>query len=146
MPASPSRPLIVILENDQHLANALALLTHDWGYMAVSARSASIIARTLGPRIVDVCAIVADYHLDDGFTGVKAASAIAKAIGHRVPTIVTTAHLELAEREDVFPVLCKPFDPGVLHRWLDDHVSRTTEPYRSNLIGSEHAMPARCDF
>jgi len=146
MPASGSRPLIVIIENDLPLADALALLMRDWGYRAVSAKSASIIVQALGPRIADVCAIIADYRLDDGFTGIKAALGITKAIGRRVPTIVTTAHPGLAEREDAYPVLSKPFDPSVLHRWLDDHVTRPVEPSLSSPTGSECATPVRCDF
>jgi len=116
------RPLILIIENDSSLADALALLVSDWGFASFSARSGSAAARTLGSHIEDVRAIVVDFHLDDGFTGIKEAVAITKAIGHPVPTIVTTAHAMLAEHEDVFPVLSKPFDPGVLRRWLEHHV------------------------
>lgn len=122
------RSLVVIIENDAQLANALALLVHDWGYEAVPAGSVTVAVRALGPRMNDVCAIIADYQLDDGFTGIKSATAIAKAIGRSIPTIVTTGHAVLAEHADVFPVLSKPFDPGILHRWLDDQVNRAALP------------------
>ena len=122
MPATTSRPLVIILENDRTMANALGLLVHDWGFAVISAPSAKEVVRALGPNVKNVRAIIADYHLDEGFTGIKGASAIAQAIGHKVPTIVTTGHAVQAEHEDVFPVLSKPFDPEVLHRWLDDHV------------------------
>ncbi len=125
MPANAPRPLILILENDGHLADALALLMHDWGFAAVPARSARAAARELGPRIKEVCAIVADYYLEEGFTGIRDASAIANAAGRAIPTILTTGHSILAEHQDVFPVLRKPFDPCVLQRWLEDHVGRS---------------------
>ena len=128
MAECPRRPLIVIVENDQHLADALSLLVRDWGFEAHPASSAAGAVRALGPRIVDVRAIIADYHLDEGFTGIKGATALAQAIGHKVPTIVTTGHAMLAEREYVFPVLSKPFDPGILHRWLNDHVDSAAGP------------------
>ncbi len=124
MAESRERPLIVIVENDQQLADALSMLVHDWGFEALPAKSAAAAVRALGSRIAKVSAIISDYQLDEGFTGIKGATAIAQAIGHKVPTIVTTGHTMLAEHENVFPVLAKPFDPGVLHRWLTDHVER----------------------
>lgn len=115
-------PLIVIIENDQQLAGALALLVEDWGYRVVQAQSTAAAARALGTHVTEVEAIIVDYMLDDGFSGIKGATAIAKAVGHPVPTIVTTGHGDRAEHEDVFPVLRKPFDPSLLHTWLERHV------------------------
>ncbi|MGH6816655.1 MAG: response regulator [Hyphomicrobiaceae bacterium] len=124
MPASRPRPLVVVIENDSRLADAVGLLLHDWGFAAVLAKSAGTAARILGVRIKDVSAVIADYHLDDGFTGIGSAAALGTAIGRSVPTIVTTGFPVLAEHRNVFPVLAKPFDPGLLHRWLEDHVDR----------------------
>ena len=125
MAKSAERPLVVIIENDGQLADAMALLVHDWGFEAIPAGSATVAVRALGSRLSDVRAIIADYRLDDGFTGIKAATSIAKAIGHPVPTIMTTGHALLADHAGAFPVLSKPFDLSILRRWLDDHVNRT---------------------
>ncbi len=122
MPATSSRPLVVVIENDRTLAATLGMLLHDWGFTVVSAPSAREAVRALGSKIRDIRAIITDYHLDDGFTGIKGAQAITQAIGHEVPTVITTGHPVLAEHQDVFPVLWKPFDPAILHRWLDDQV------------------------
>lgn len=115
-------PLIVVIENDTQLAIALALLLEDWGYGVVHAPSAAVAVRALGGRVTAVQAIIVEYMLDDGFTGIKGAAALAKAIGQPVPTIVTTGHSERAEHEELFPVLRKPFDPSVLYNWLRYHV------------------------
>ena len=48
--------------------------------------------------------------------------AVAKAIGHPVPTLLTSALLERVEYLDAFPVLSKPFDPSLLHQWLSSHL------------------------
>ena len=128
MPRTSLRPLVVIVENDAPLAIALAMLVDDWGYTAVLAKSPKAVMHAVGTRVKEIRAIITDYHLDDGFTGIKGATAIANAVGHRVPTIVTTGHAVLAEHEDVFPVLWKPFDPGVLYRWLETHVDRKPAP------------------
>lgn len=132
MPNASIRPLILILENDGRLAVALTILVEDWGFAPVTANSASAAARALGPRMQDVTAIIADYHLDDGFTGINGARALTLAIGHAVPTIVTTGHAVLAEHANVFPVLSKPFDPSILRRWLDTHVDRSPDDQRDS--------------
>lgn len=127
-----TRPLILILENDGRLAVALTILIEDWGFTPIAANSASAAARALGPRVQEVNAIIADYHLDDGFTGINGARALALAIGHAVPTIVTTGHAILAEHADAFPVLSKPFDPSILRHWLEAHVTRATAIQRDS--------------
>ncbi len=116
------RPLVVIIENDRILAEALSMLVGDWGYAVISVATPALAVRRLGLRVHQIAAIIADYHLDDGFTGIKGAAALALASGHAVPTIVTTGHPVMAEHEDMFAVLWKPFDPSVLQRWLADHV------------------------
>lgn len=120
-PASPP-PIVAIVENDQLAADALLYLMRDWGYQPIVGRSASEVAKALGARIQSVRAIVVDYQLDDGFTGIRAASALFAAIGHPVPAIVTTGYPLIAEKEGAFPVLWKPFDPWLLQNWLDTHV------------------------
>jgi two-component system, sensor histidine kinase len=134
-PASP-RPIVAIVENDQMAADALLYLMRDWGYQPIVGRSASQVAKALGARIESVRAIVVDYQLDDGFTGIRAASALVAAIGRPVPTIVTTGYPLIAEKEEAFPVLWKPFDPWLLQNWLDTHVNCKPNPAASNPIGS----------
>lgn len=124
MAAAELRPLVLVLENDGRLAIALTILIEDWGFTPVTANSASAAARALGPRVQEVNAIIADYHLDDGFTGINGARVLTLAIGRSVPTIVTTGYAVLAEHANAFPVLSKPFDPSILRRWLEDHVDR----------------------
>src|SRR5262245_45683011 len=87
MSRSQPCPLIVVIENDSQLGDAIGLLLHDWGFSAVSAKSACAAARVLGSRIKNVSAVIVDYHLDDGFTGIQSAVALANAIGRPVPTI-----------------------------------------------------------
>ncbi len=68
--------------------------------------------------------MITDYHLLDGFTGVAGAVAIANAIGHPVPTLVTTGFFDLGKNIVTFPVLAKPFDPDVLRQWLSYQIKR----------------------
>ena len=123
MAEDPSGPLIVVLENDGPSAVALAILIEDWGFRPFTGNSAAAVVRALGPRVQDVHAIIADYHLDDGFTGTEGARALSVAIGHAVPTIVMTGHMVRAEHENAYPVLSKPFDPSILRCWLEEHAA-----------------------
>jgi CheY-like chemotaxis protein len=125
MPARDDRPLVVVIENERRLAEALCFLIEDWGYLCMAAPSPKALARTLGSQLSDVKAMIIDFYLDDGFTGDKAAAALTAAIGSQVPTIVTTAHTAVADRQTIYPVLPKPFDPDVLRRWLEANIERS---------------------
>jgi DNA-binding response OmpR family regulator len=122
--AVEQRPLVLIIEDDKNMAEAWSLLLTDWGYSYVAADSAGAAVRALGPRVGEVRAVITDYHLVDGFTGVTGAVAIANAIGHPVPTLVTTGFSELGKNLVTFPVLAKPFDPDVLRQWLSFQIKR----------------------
>ena len=120
--AADPRPLVLIIEDNPVTASALSMLLDDWGFAYLTANLPSNAVRALGSRITEVQALITDYHLEDGFTGIKGAIAVANAVGHPIPTLVTTGFLDLAEYLDTFPVLSKPFDPNVLHQWLDFHL------------------------
>jgi DNA-binding response OmpR family regulator len=122
--AVEQRPLVLIIEDDKNMAEAWSLLLTDWGYDYVAASSPGAAVRALGPRVSEVQAVITDYHLLDGFTGVRGAVEIANAIGHAVPTLVTTGFFDLAKNIVTFPVLAKPFDPDVLREWLSYQIKR----------------------
>jgi DNA-binding NtrC family response regulator len=113
-----TRPLIVVIEDDYRSSMALTMLIDDWGYSCVAARSSREAVRTLGHRLNKVAAIITDIEIDGQMRGVRDAVAIAATIGHAVPTIITTGHSDYATVDSPFPVIRKPFDPDVLHRWL----------------------------
>jgi len=48
--------------------------------------------------------------------------AVSTTVG--VPTIVTTGHGDYATVAGSFPVIRKPFDPDILHRWLSHKLRR----------------------
>jgi DNA-binding NtrC family response regulator len=117
-PVSSTRPLIVVIEDDYRSSMALTMLIDDWGYSCVAARSSREAVRTLGHRLSNVSAIITDIEIDGQMRGIRDALAIAATIGHDVPTIITTGHSDFAAVASPFPVVRKPFDPDILHRWL----------------------------
>ena len=117
------RPLVLIIEDDEETASALTMLLSDWGYSYLAANSADAAVRALGPHVMEVRALITDFHLEDGFTGIMGARAVAKAVGHPIPTLVTTGFLDLEPfLVRSFPVLSKPFDPTLLKQWLYRHL------------------------
>ena len=119
-----ARPLVVVIEDDYRSSLALTMLIDDWGFSSLAARCAREVVQTLGHRIFNVSAIVTDVEIDGQMRGIKDAVAIASAIGRAVPTIVTTGHGDYAAIAGSFPVISKPFDPDILHKWLDYRLGR----------------------
>ena len=113
------RPLVVVIEDDYRSSLALTMLIDDWGFSSLAARCAREVVQTLGNRLCNVSAIVTDVEIYGQMRGIKDAIAIASAIGRTVPTIVTTGYGDFATIAGPFPVLRKPFDPNILHEWLN---------------------------
>jgi DNA-binding NtrC family response regulator len=121
---APARPLVVVIEDDYRSSLALTMLIDDWGFSSLAARCAREVVRTLGHRLFNVSAIVTDVEIEGQMRGIKDALAIASAVGHSIPTIVTTGHGDFAAIASSFPVIRKPFDPDILRRWLSHNLGR----------------------
>jgi DNA-binding NtrC family response regulator len=122
---SSARPLVVVIEDDYRSSMALTMLIDDWGYSCVAARSSREAVQTLGHRLSKVAALITDIEIDGQMRGIRDALAIAATIGHSVPTIITTGHSDYIAGASPFPVIRKPFDPDVLHRWLVHRLGTT---------------------
>ena len=119
-----AKPLVIVIEDDYRTSLALTMLIDDWGFSSLAARCAREVVRTLGQRLFNVSAIVTDVQIEGQMRGIKDAVAMASAIGRSVPTIVTTGHGDYATVAGSFPVIRKPFDPDILHRWLSHKLRR----------------------
>ena len=113
-----TRLLVVLIEDDNRVAPALAMLVEDWGFECVAVRTPASAIAQLGARANDVIAIIADLSRDDAYTGRRSAEAIAVAFGTDIPRIVTTNEPALARAHGFSDVLAKPYDPEVLRDWL----------------------------
>ncbi len=113
-----TRSLVVLIEDDNRVAPALAMLVEDWGFECIAVRTPAAAVDELGPRIGEVVAIVADLSRDDAFTGRRSAEAIAGAFGTDIPRIVTTNEPAEARAHGFADVLAKPYEPETLRDWL----------------------------
>lgn len=122
VPLDASRPLVLLIEDDNRLAPALAMLIDDWGYECIAVRSPAAAVERLGQRVADVIAIVADFSREDTNTGRRSAGAIADALGTDIPLMVTAIEPTLARSHGFSCVMAKPYDPETLKAWLDDKI------------------------
>lgn len=119
-----AKPLVIVIEDDYRTSLALTMLIDDWGFSSLAARCAREVVRTLGQRLFNVSAIVTDVQIEGQMRGIKDAVAISSAVGRSIPTIVATGYGDFAAVAGSFPVIRKPFDPDILHRWLSHKLRR----------------------
>lgn len=119
MSSSP-RPLILILEDDQSAAAALAMLLDDWGYETIGGTAPQDLDRALEGREGEVRAIITDYHLN-GCTGPQAIAGL-RARGVEGRVLMMTGTLRGKARLDAksagHQFLEKPVAVGDLLDWL----------------------------
>lgn len=121
MTSIPKAPLVIVLEDDRRAADALILLLADWGYDCVHGESFEEAMAALGDRAVQVRAIISDFHLVDGTTGIEAAET-ARQRGIAAPVLMLTGTLRGAARRSAAAAghqfMEKPVDADKLKRWL----------------------------
>ncbi len=122
--SSPAgRPVVILIEDDNRVAPALAMLIDDWGFECVAVRDPVAASQQLGVRLIEAIAIVADLSRNDAFTGRRSAEAISEALGSEIPRIVTTNEPAMAREHGFTDVLAKPYDPEALRAWLWSQVA-----------------------
>ncbi|ODN72226.1 response regulator [Methylobrevis pamukkalensis] len=111
----------MVIDNDAAILAASTALLRRWSCTVTAARSpaeAIALARVAGGTDV----ILADYHLDDGRTGLDAIADLRQLAGRPVPAIVVTADHSLevaaAVREAEAELLHKPVRPAELRALL----------------------------
>lgn len=120
--AQPSRrgrlddQIVLVIDNETSILEGMRALLEGWGCTVLCARDAVQGIVPCGERAPDI--IIADYHLDDGKTGVAAIGAVRAAAGIEIPAIVITADRTPELREGLvqagFHILQKPVKPAQL--------------------------------
>ncbi|MEI9983133.1 MAG: NahK/ErcS family hybrid sensor histidine kinase/response regulator [Aliidongia sp.] len=133
-PASPRRPavrkalgnladpMLLVVDDQRSILAGMQAMLEGWGCTAAVAISGTEALDLLGrlPRPPD--AVIADYHLQAGTTGITEICRIRKSLGRDVPGIVVTADHSSAVQTLVkrhgFWLLRKPLNPGQLRALL----------------------------
>lgn len=117
--------LVLMLEDDPGAAQALAMLIADWGYECAHAPRVAALRPTIEQRASQVAAIISDYHLEDGVTGLEAIEEARRA-GVRAPALLLTATLRGDARRAAeaagLKFMEKPVNADKVRAWLDSAV------------------------
>jgi signal transduction histidine kinase/CheY-like chemotaxis protein len=109
---------VLLLEDDRNARAAMSALFDDWGMVVSSGATLSELWASYGDseRVVD--AIVCDYRLPAGLTGVEALTSIRERLGYSPRAIIMTGESEIASISRLAGpdtiVLQKPVDPDQL--------------------------------
>ena len=110
---------ILAIDDNPVMLCTLSLLLEAWGHAVVIASSTrEAVARVGAGSIPD--AIVSDFELKDGDSGLAAIDAVAGKIGKTVPSVIVTANADAPSlRENTWPVVRKPYAEVDLRSWLE---------------------------
>lgn len=112
--------LVLLLEDYEPAAEAMAMLVEDWGYACIHAATVEALLLALPSRPERVRAVICDYHLGGGTTGLDALAALGQA-GVSVPALLLTGSsgaLAQQARSLGYKIAEKPVDSEWLRRWL----------------------------
>lgn len=110
--------LVLLVENDQVVRDATVRLLEGWSCRAVAANNLDEIGPCLEglPSAPDL--ILADYHLDEGETGVAALQEVRRLTGRDIPSVILTADRSPAAAAAVSAadseLMYKPIKPAAL--------------------------------
>ncbi len=112
--------LVLCVENDAAIAQAMAALLAGWDCDVVTARDPASALTALAGRRPDV--VLTDYHLDEGASGLEVLAAVRQAFDPGIPAAVVTADRGEAVRDSVAAagarLAYKPLRPGALRALL----------------------------
>ena len=127
MPDAQPQQLVLVLEDDPRAAEALTMLLGDWGYQCAHAAGVDGLLPVMEQRAGEVVAIISDYHLQGGRTGLEAIEQARKA-GVRAPALLLTATLRGEARRAAEAAghrfMEKPVQADRVKVWLDKAVLR----------------------
>jgi len=113
---TPSDKVVVIIDDDPLVLEAISGLLRGWGYRVVAAGTDDLALAQLTELGLRPDLIICDYRLSHGKIGVQAIERLRKVYG--IPAFLITADARAqvlnGARDDQYLVLNKPVDPTML--------------------------------
>lgn len=107
--------VVVLIEDDRDVAEAMAEMLREWGCVPVVCRDADAAIASLSARSLNPQVVISDYRLRDNLTGVEVISQLRAKYGP-VPSVLVTGEINLpglqAEQKLDYQVLQKPLAPA----------------------------------
>lgn len=116
--------LVVCIDNDQQVLDAMRTLLTGWSCDVIAARSENdaVIGLTRRQRTPDI--LLADYHLDSGETGINVMQTLQQYFSAQVPGVLITADFSAEVKQAAlasgFRYLRKPVNPGALRSLINN--------------------------
>jgi two-component system, sensor histidine kinase len=136
----PAGDLILVVEDEADVRLALEIQLGEWGYEVVSGPDDQAVLERLAPGKMPK-AILADYQLRGGQTGVEVVRRLDEKLGCVVPVAIITgdtASEHLAEtRAAGFRLMHKPVSAPALLRCLQELVGNSQRPAAGSPVGVE---------
>ena len=124
--------IVVVIENEPAVRDAMVVLLDRWGLSPLPAPDHDTAARLIDEIGVVPDAIIADFQLDDGRTGTEAIALMRARLGHIHAMLVTADrgdHLAAIARAQDIALLHKPLQPAALRAWLS-RIPRSARDFR----------------
>jgi CheY-like chemotaxis protein len=123
---APANKLVVVIDDDPIILDAMAGLLRSWGYQVVTAASDEAALARLASHDQRPDLIISDYHLADGKTGVQAIERLRGAF--EIPAVLITGGSLPARRQRGRPtgyqLMRKPVEPTALQAMLSQLITR----------------------
>lgn len=139
--SAPERPaaiqettgaVVLLIENDKDVRDATARLLKRWSCRVLAAQGLNDIAPLLAEIKESPDIVLADYHLDDGKTGLAALEEVRRCAGVPVPAVILTADRSTSVGGDVlaagFELMHKPIKPAELRALMTHLLGQRTAP------------------
>ncbi len=118
--------LVVLVDDDKEVLEAMGIMLNSWGYLTLSASSAAAaVAKINNLSAADKASVgfvLSDYRLADGLNGADAIYAITKALSRTVAAAIVTGDTSPERIRDLassgYEALHKPLDPASIRALL----------------------------
>ncbi len=114
---------VLIIDNEGSITHSMADLLNEWGMIPHCALSKSTALAEMKYAEQPPVAILADYHLDDGETGIKVIQDIHAEYGCDIPAVIITADRTQTVSNECerlgYHILNKPLKPAKLRALLN---------------------------
>lgn len=120
----PSRRTVLVIDDEPLIRSGLTCILESWGYRVITAESGPEAEAALSIEGTEPHAVIADYRLRHGETGLDAIGLVTRKIGRPVPSLVLTGDTGTdtisTVRRAGFQLIHKPLSPGALHDAVAD--------------------------
>lgn len=118
----------LVIDNEASICQAMDLLLSSWGFAVTAVQSFEQLVQLSDTQDVDADLILADYHLDNGETGINVVARIKTELGIEAPVLMITANYTNSLKKDVrelgYRLMNKPVRPAKLKAMIHHMVGQ----------------------